>query len=512
MYYLMNKDKAVLAFDKQTDGNISGNILFDEKEKLGNLPLGFKDINFWIESRKSSKHNKHLKAVMKDMGCDNNEGYVQMTHATSVNDTFWIKKETENVAWRDVSLYSNQFTEVVSKLAFEGGGLQAQIVSSTSPELSVEGSYRKCFRKENEIGQYGSDIFIYKRGGELGRGIEPYSEQMASEIAALISPENAVRYDICELHKKLASKCNLFTSENIGYAPYSLIQDINKINLDDVYKFFYNIGSEQTIREMLVIDALCFNQDRHAGNYGILFDTETLETKCMAKIFDFNISLFPFVSDEELKNIGDVLYNKIEPKLGDDFTHIGQIGLNDSIRDKVKAMRDFTFSFRGDDKVSPERVRVIETAVQKQAAAILSAEKTYTIDVFPSKQAEADKQEREAESYAKTQMLDFWDTIKQTFDENDIYQPSFCEEGDILLIIENIDNNYQIEFDFKKGDITPSHNGLKCSWQNLKSNDKPLYGIGKEIINELKTYMKEKGDKTFNQCFDNQDEEYDGYF
>ena len=60
---------------------------------------------------------------------------------------------------------------------------------------------------------FGSDIFIYKRGNEYGAGLEPYCEMLASEIAAIISPENYVPYQTVLLHDKLTSKCNLFTNE-----------------------------------------------------------------------------------------------------------------------------------------------------------------------------------------------------------------------------------------------------------------------------------------------------------
>lgn len=98
------------------------------------------------------------------MGCDDNEGFIRTTHAATINDTFWIKSDRENITWEQISLYSNQFTETISHLAFEGVGLYVADFSSTSPELTCEGYFRKCFRKEEHHGIFGSDIFIYKRG------------------------------------------------------------------------------------------------------------------------------------------------------------------------------------------------------------------------------------------------------------------------------------------------------------------------------------------------------------
>lgn len=381
MYFLMNKNTIVATYDVEPQTEFSDRGFLEQKQIFGKLPLGFKDINTWIDARKASKHSNHLQAVMRQLGCDSNEGFVQATHAAAINDTFWIRSNREKVSWEQISLYQNQFTETISKLSFEGAGSYDGVFSLSSPELACDGSFRKCFRKESAKGEFNSDIFLYKRGGELGAGLEPYCEQMASEIARMISPNNAVNYDLVKLYDRTASRCNLFTNEKYGYASFAKITDVRRTDLKGVFDYFANLGSEQEFREMLVIDALCFNQDRHSGNYGVLFDNETLEIVKMSPVFDLNISLLPYVMEEEFLNIGDKLF-EYAPKLGEDFTRIGQMGMNDVLRDRVKDMKDFSFSFRGDDVFTPERVKVIEDVVRRQAEAILSKDKLYTKDVF----------------------------------------------------------------------------------------------------------------------------------
>ena len=186
----------------------------------------------------------------------------------------------------------------------------------------------------------------------------------------------------------------MFTNEKYGFAPFYAVNKVLNNNAQKIFNYFESIGSEQQFREMLVIDSLCFNQDRHSGNYGVLFDNDTLEIVGIAPIFDMNISLFPYTSLEKLKDIGNVIY-KCDIKLGNDFSHMGQTALNDVIRDRVKDLKDFSFSFCGDDVFPPERVKFLEEIVQRQAKAILSKEILYTKDVFFSSQAaEAEKEKR----------------------------------------------------------------------------------------------------------------------
>lgn len=486
MYFLMNKNNVVATFDRKPATAFSDEVLFIEAERIGKLPFGFDDINTWLDSRKSSKHNAHLQKIMRQMGCDDNEGFIRTTHAATINDTFWIKSDRENLTWEQVSLYSNQFTEAISRLVFEGVGLYVADFSSTSPELACEGSFRKCFRKEEQRGSFGSDIFIYKRGNEYGAGLEPYCEMLASEIAAIISPENYVPYRTVLLHGKLASKCNLFTSEQYGYASFSKLMKAK--GLQDVFDYFESIGASQAFREMLVVDALCFNQDRHAGNYGVLFNNDTLEITGMAPVFDLNLSMLPYVSMSDFENIGDKLF-EYAPVLGDDFTRIGQMAMNDTLRDRVKTICDFSFAFRGDDTFTHERVKSIEAVIRKQAAAILSTEVLRTRDVFFSQNAaQADIYQGEVKQAVKRFHV-FSDAVEK-MDLGENVLRSECVSSDTVQLIFEL-NSYELTVDFMKRKIMIADDCLKAVEPDaLMDADLAVYKLH-EKLNTLFTSIKQ---------------------
>lgn len=498
MYYLMNKDNIVATFDKKPESKFSAGVSFEIVEVCGKLPYGFENINTWLDGRKSSKHNKYLEKVMIQMGCYDNEGFIRVTHATTINDTFWVKSNKEHLSWEQISLYRNQFTETISRLAFEGVGLYDAVFSSTSPELACEGSFRKCFRKETNTGEWGSDIFIYKRGSEgaSNSGLEPYCEVMASEIARMICP-NAVSYQLTYLHDKLASRCNLFTNEMQGYVPFAKLADIKKLDFEEIFRFFAERGAEQAFREMIVIDALCFNEDRHAGNFGMMFNNDTLELLEMSPIFDLNISLLAHVRDDELSNIGDALYVR-KPVFGYDFTRIGQVGCNDLLRDRVKDMRDFSFSFRGDETFSPERVRILENIVRKQAEAILSPEKLKTKDVFISQQA-ISQAELEQLSNEAIQLLDgFEKRIREPLAQRDYFN-SVCEEiGNIQCLIEDMDGSFELGIDFLEGTASIKIDGKSTTLQDLSAVHREVYD---DVMQNLKAFMHEKQDNRFQNLF-----------
>lgn len=498
MYYLMNKDNVVLSFQAESKSGMTNAVSFVSEKQEGSVPYGYENITAWIESRKASKHNAHLKRIMERLKCADNEGFIRLTHAVGINDTFWIRNDEEDIVWSDVSLYRNQFSEVISRLAFEGTGLYFEGFSSSSPELSCEGSFRKCFRKENIRGEFGSDIFLYKRGGELGAGFEPYGEVLASEIAKIISP-SAVQYDLSRLHGKIASKCNIFTNENIGYASYAKLRRQRTYTFRDVEDFFEKCGCEQSFREMLVVDSLCFNQDRHSGNYGVLYDNDTMNIVGMSPVFDLNLSMLPYVELAEFEYIGDKLYD-YAPKLGDDFTEIGQMAMNDSIRDRLKDITDFTFSFRGDDAFSEERVKCLEHIVHKQAAAILSNEKLQTRKVFFSQKAEDD--EKKFQKMEKA--IEAMDQFMTRIDEGSFASSGFIsvckDENAVQLYLEN--NSYLLTVDFLKGTFGVTQNAQEISMKALKTDAPDFYADTKAIEKELCLFSQREDFRIFSKYFE----------
>ncbi len=372
MYDLMNKEVIAASFHKK---NNRWNLLQQNTE----LPLGKFEINRWLEDRKAYKHNHHLKQLMMDCGCETTEGFIKITHAASINDSFWVKEANETIGWKDISFYRNDFNDTISKLAFEGLGLYGLQMSSTSPELTTDGSFRKCWKKEGE------EIYLYKRGisGACNAGLEPYCEALASEIIHKADP-TSVQYSVLKLHGETATKCKAFTTEDIGFVPLRKLMD-RDVTVDELLIFFDKLGCREQFQRMLVLDAVTFNVDRHLGNIGILVDNDTQKPLGIAPNFDYNLSMLPYVTMEEFAHIGTKLLD-YGPAIGNDFTRIGQQMLTSTIRKELINLQGFSFSFRGNQDFEPLRVRRMEEIVNRQIQAVLKGDILYTKDVFIPKE------------------------------------------------------------------------------------------------------------------------------
>ncbi len=374
MYNLMNKNSRIAVFEKSKDQLDNGFVMISEiKEKL---PIGFQDINAWLDKRQAAKHREHLRKLMAQCGCLNSEGFIKITHAASLNDTFWVKSADEDITWEAVSLYRNEFNEVISRISFEGTGLFGIDFSTTTPEFSTEGSFEKCWRRED------GSIYLYKRGsiGARNAGLEPYSEFYAGQIGKIIC-KDFVNYNLTKLHKKTASKCELFTDEKNGFIPLSVLFG-RRMTPREMLEYYSSIGSENAFRRMIVFDAVTFNTDRHMGNHGVIFDNDFLTVKKMAPVFDNNQALLPYAESGDFSQIGTYLKNKI-PQIGEDFISIAKAVLSSDIRSDLINLQGFKFSYVDSDKFSKQRLSAIEKIINSQIRGILDKSKLYTVDVFP---------------------------------------------------------------------------------------------------------------------------------
>ena len=113
-FHLMNKDTVWLLFESSCDE--FNETVFSEKEWFTDLrPHGYTDLYSFLDGRKAPKHRKHIEKLLERYNCLDTEGFIRVTHALSLNDTLWIKEEDSTLSWKDISLYTNEFSNILFK-------------------------------------------------------------------------------------------------------------------------------------------------------------------------------------------------------------------------------------------------------------------------------------------------------------------------------------------------------------------------------------------------------------
>ena len=366
-YFLMNNNSKLLLFSVCID-ELSQCYCKELERYVADelLPLGFSNIQAWTDRRNYAKHKYHLQRWPKEWQLDTISGFLDVTHALGLNDTLWVRRADDNLSCENVSLYSNEFSDVVAKTAFSKG-LQGLKLSSTSPEFTSEGSFEKCWVRDKT-----GCIKLYKKGSEgfANAGLEPYSEYYASQLSAFIC-RSSVSYNLRYFKKHLVSACSMFTDEDNGFVPiYKYLDNSRSYRFAEIIAFLEQFGLEDDFRDMIVLDAVILNPDRHFGNFGFIVDNDTFRIKSFVPVFDHNMALLARGMDGSIEE--DMNYVKsLGHKIGSDFVSLAKTMLTTRTRSILHSLQDFSLTRHKSYNLQARRMRFLNTLVSSQIQNIL---------------------------------------------------------------------------------------------------------------------------------------------
>jgi len=296
-FQLFNGDSLVLSFTHErtlTGDEYSDVEIYDSCQ----LPIRLKakcdenHLQDWIERRSVPVNRHHMEAMLGALNLEKPFDLMRYSHALSLNDTFWIKEESEHLTFAQINLYDNKFDEALGWIAFTG--LPSDISRNLStPELTTVGVLPKYWQR---IGI--EDIVLVKGGtsGYSNAGYEPYREVAAHTIASKLGVKT-IPYHLEVKNGKIASVSKLFTSKQIGLVTCS--EYIDNKHPDLQLKSFNQLLSAmkedhvdpKQFYEMCFLDFIIENFDRHQSNWGFSVDNQTQAILGIAPIWDNGISL-----------------------------------------------------------------------------------------------------------------------------------------------------------------------------------------------------------------------------
>lgn len=370
-YTLINKESPLCDFIIEGEGELE---LCKIVKEYRNLPFWCEPLSTWVANRSSAKHRTHVNKILEMCGGKTKSGFIALTHCLSLTDTLWVKSSNENVGWHDVNLYENNFDEVISKLSFDGNGLFGIQMSTTSPELTTDGAYDKCWLNEKD------GIHLIKTGSEGARntGLEPYGEVLASQVFEKIC--KSVKYTLRKYDGRVVSDCKIFTSEEFGYKPISLfLKSGVKYGLPETMELYREFNCEDEFRRMVVADCITLNSDRHFGNFGFMVNNATFERTVLNPCFDFNMAFVPFAEEnfdfglapDGTKLDFDEYLSKRGPVIGSDYVAPARAILTTEIKKCVEEIRETDLTVQCDEKFTNRRLAQMNMIKNVQCERIL---------------------------------------------------------------------------------------------------------------------------------------------
>lgn len=285
-YWLMNKDNTVAMF------NSKGTII----KCIGTMPLDYGgDIREWIETRSRFSCARNVKEFFKSIGINSTEDFIHIVHCVSLHDTFWVKEVGSKIKWNTVSPYRHNYSDVISTYALEGTLTGGKEKNYFSPVMSTAGSFPHTWKYNKGKIEFIKASSKYTLGGS-NSGREPFSEYYASQIAQYVG-FNCVEYRIrkhirTDKRVDIVTECDCFTTEEVGTVTASVLE---LKSYEEVAEFCKRLGkySLETFIDMLFLDCLLLNTDRHFGNIEFFVDNDSLKILGITPIFDNNYALLP---------------------------------------------------------------------------------------------------------------------------------------------------------------------------------------------------------------------------
>ena len=373
MYYLKIFDTNLISFEIENKLGLEiKNIkILNENRKIFPINLqekinGENILNF-IKSRTIPKNRAYVHQILESMNLSINDtqGILDISKGLSLIDCYWIVQD-ENLKFENYNLYDNDFSEVLSLIAFTGYSSKIKELI-TSPEFTTNGMLPKAWRRIN------GKIYLYKGSTASwnfsNTGFEPYSEFYSSQILDVMDIEH-VKYDLEKWKNMLCSTCELFTSKQISYIQAGDVVRTGGIN--EVYKFIQSKGLEKKFANIILFDALTSNLDRHFGNFGFLRNNENGEIIDLAPIFDNGEAL---LSKADPKIFGNK--EKFEEYLNSNLTTVSYYGIRfeELVKEfckkeqveKLRKLLNFHFLKHSKYNLEENRLEALNYMIQKRA-------------------------------------------------------------------------------------------------------------------------------------------------
>lgn len=302
-YILMHKDNPVAALEiDEASGVISaiGEVYAEE-----HIPLGItvkrgrierSELNDWWKGRAIPASRSGIKTVLEDLQIATTQRLLEKCLGLSLSDQYWICPQSRNLKWSEINFFENNFSDDMGNILFgkvsSGEMILNDEISLMSPDNTSDGWLKKKWKIIN-----GKRCLI--KGGSGAIQQEPYNEVIASKIMERLDIPH-VKYSLIMEEEYPYSICEDFiTPQTELISAWYVMQTEKKPNHISVYQHYVNCCEKlgipkikESLDQMMVVDYLIANEDRHQNNFGVIRDVKKLNFIGSAPLLDSGTSLW----------------------------------------------------------------------------------------------------------------------------------------------------------------------------------------------------------------------------
>ena len=297
IYILMSKNTELAKIEIAETGRI---VKVDEVYNKSALPVGslresvnLRDgLDSWWQGRSIPASREGLNRLLDSYNIASSSILAVKGLGLSLSDQYWIKPESAALSWDEINFFDNDFSQDIGE-AFFSHEICNEHIDFRSPDNTSDGWLKKKWIIKN-----GERCLV--KTGSSPFNQEPFNEVIASYIAKQLGIDS-VQYDLYDDEQQgMCSICrNFITKDTELVSAYALAQLKHRPAGVSLYKHLLDVTEEQgisnaveSIDNMLILDYIIANKDRHAGSFGFIRDTNTLKYIGAAPIYDSGTSLW----------------------------------------------------------------------------------------------------------------------------------------------------------------------------------------------------------------------------
>ena len=294
-FTLYNKIQPVCDFEISAAGRIE-KILKVHNAAYAPVGVNLQDkisLYEWWKGRSIPASRIGIDQFLREVGLESTTVLPLRSFGLSLSDQYWIKPAGSSITWEEINFFQHDFSTDVGEAFFQDS-IVSDKINLLSPNNTSDGWLRKKWIKEGE------QTFLVKSGKKL-LPIEGYNEVLAFKLAERLGLKHVLKYSL--LQDELQGACsicrNFITPDTELVSAYALLTAHPQPKGTNIYDGLLKLGQrldipgmEEYLDDMLVLDYLIANEDRHLGNFGFIRDVNTLQYLGPAPIFDNGTSLW----------------------------------------------------------------------------------------------------------------------------------------------------------------------------------------------------------------------------
>lgn len=257
--------------------------LDDSENDIDTLVNNVTNFYYWCATRVLTLDRQYAKEILNSIGAsqastDKERAMIALSyHCLSLTDVYWVKKEEEDVTYKQINLYENRLSNAFVDISLRGRQMTVEN-HELAKDLSTSGCFPKAWIRTED------GFRLLKDGGESF----VQHEILASKICQCFRC-NQVIYEETDFEGTKVTACSLMTNQKYSivsreafeiYAQNHELDAMNEILELDAYSYYM----------MNILDYLIGNTDRHWGNWGLLIDNETNLPVSLHPLMDLNQS------------------------------------------------------------------------------------------------------------------------------------------------------------------------------------------------------------------------------